>query len=230
MAKQSDKKQFRHELKIQLNQADEILLRSRLSRVFETDLHADSHGTYRVSSLYFDTWNDQALREKLSGLQIRDKYRIRYYGEDLSFIRLEKKSKHGSVSHKSQCRLTLEQVKRILDGEIDWMLDSTEPLLVDFYIKIRHEGMRPTSITRYDRTAYRHEAGNVRLTIDRNLHISWDPADFLVTDKPLFPTADPAILEIKYDEFLPDIVRQVTGLSGRRAAAFSKYAASRRYD
>lgn len=221
---------YRNELKIQLSPADEIILRSRLSRVFETDKHADSHGNYRVSSLYFDTPEDQALREKLSGLQIRDKYRLRYYDDRLDFIRLEKKSKHGSVSTKRQARLSLEQVERIVAMDIDWLLGSDVPLLVELYIKMRHHGLRPRSITRYDRTAYRLEAGNVRLTIDRNLHISWDPADFLQPDKPLFPTADAAILEIKYDDFLPDIVRQVSGLSSRRSGAYSKYAASRRFD
>lgn len=221
---------YRNELKIQLNPADKIILRSRLSRVFETDKHADSHGNYRVSSLYFDTPEDQALREKLSGLQMRDKYRIRYYGKNLDFIRLEKKSKHGSVSTKRQARLSLEQVEKILAMDIDWLLDAADPLLVELYVKIKHEGLRPRSITRYDRTAYHFEAGNVRLTIDQNLHIGWDPYDFLDPEKHLFPTTDAPILEIKYDDYLPDIVRQMTGLASRRVAAYSKYAASRRYD
>lgn len=221
---------YRNELKIQLNPADEIILRSRLRRVFSPDKHADSHGSYRVSSLYFDTPDDLALREKISGLAVRDKYRIRYYNQNLDFIRLEKKSKNGSVSTKRQVRLSLEQVKRILKMDIGWLLDSDEPLLVELYTKMRHTGLRPTSITRYDRSAYRHEAGNVRLTIDRNLHISWDPSDFLRPAQALFPTGDRPILEVKYDDFLPDIVRQVVGLSNRRSGAYSKYAASRRFD
>lgn len=223
-------RQYRNELKIQLHPADEVILRSRLGKVFPLDKHADSHGNYRVSSLYFDTPDDQALREKISGLAVRDKYRLRYYNQALDFIRLEKKSKVGSVLTKLQHRISLSQVEQILAGDIDWLLSSEEPLLVDLYLKMAHDGMRPTSITQYDRTAYRFEAGNVRLTIDRNLRISWQPKDFLDPAKKLFPSADQAILEIKYDNYLPDIVRQVVGLSNRRAAAYSKYAVSRRYD
>lgn len=222
-------RRFRHEIKIPLNTADELLLRSQLERAFPHDKHADSHGEYRVSSLYFDTPNDLALREKMYGLPIRDKYRIRYYGTDLDFLRLEKKSKHGSVSKKTQARLTLDQVQKILAKDIAWMQESKDALLVKFYTLLRFEGLNPASITRYDRTAYTFEAGNVRVTIDRNLHISQDPHHFLHPNHPLIPAGDLAILEVKYDEYLPDIVRLLVGLENRRASAYSKYAASRRF-
>ena len=40
----------------------------------------------------------------------------------------------------------------------------------------------------------------------------------------------PCILEVKWDNFLPDVIRDVVQLDGRHGAAFSKYAASRMYD
>ena len=230
MTKVVREKKYRNELKIHLNTADEIILRSRLSRVFKPDPHADSHGNYRVSSLYFDTAEDQALQEKIAGLEVRHKYRLRYYGNDLDFIRLEKKSKYGSVGQKRQSKVTVEQVRKILKGDLAWMLDTNDALLLELYTLMCHKGLRPRSITQYDRSAYAFEAGNVRLTIDRNLHVSWDPEDFLHPEKKLFPTGDPALLEVKFDEFLPDFVRNLVGLANRRVSANSKYAASRRYD
>lgn len=88
--------QFRHEYKYQISYADYYTLRSRLRTVMRQDAHAGTEGTYRIRSLYFDNLFDKALREKLDGVDNREKFRIRYYNNDVSFIRLEKKIKqHG---------------------------------------------------------------------------------------------------------------------------------------
>ncbi len=84
---------FRHERKHYITPADHAALCQRLAPVMERDPHAGPDGTYTVHSLYFDDWRDTALREKIDGLPRREKFRIRYYNGDLSFIRLEKKSK-----------------------------------------------------------------------------------------------------------------------------------------
>ena len=48
---------------------------------------------YRVRSLYFDNYNDKVLREKIDGVNEREKFRLRLYNDDTSFIKLEKKVK-----------------------------------------------------------------------------------------------------------------------------------------
>ena len=50
------------------------------AKLFPHDPHAGADGTYRVTSLYFDTPYDSALREKLDGVNRREKFRLRYYG------------------------------------------------------------------------------------------------------------------------------------------------------
>ena len=99
--------QLRHELKHTINRQDDLELTGRLRKLFRHDRHADSHGIYRVSSLYFDTPWDKALREKIDGVNRREKFRLRYYNEDLSFIRLEKKFKINGMCGKYTARLTL---------------------------------------------------------------------------------------------------------------------------
>ena len=82
---------FRHEWKHEITVSDMIAIRQRLRVIAGPDTHT-ADGKYSVRSLYFDTFTDKALREKIDGVSIREKFRIRFYKGDLSFIRLEKKA------------------------------------------------------------------------------------------------------------------------------------------
>ena len=68
--------QFRHEIKHEISLMDMLVLRQRLSAVMKRDPHAIG-GLYEIRSLYFDNVNDKALNEKLDGVSVREKYRIR---------------------------------------------------------------------------------------------------------------------------------------------------------
>ena len=58
---------YRHEWKIELSPLDLLILRQRLRRVLQPDAHAVD-GRYLIRSLYFDTPEDRALREKLESM------------------------------------------------------------------------------------------------------------------------------------------------------------------
>lgn len=222
---------LRHELKYSINERDDKEVTARLRKLFSHDDHADTHGSYRVCSLYFDTPYDKALRQKIDGSDRREKFRIRYYNEDLSFIRLEKKMKLYGLCAKHSARLTAEQVDRILRGEYGFLLDSGQPLLVEFYSKLQGQMLRPRTIVCYDREAFLYGPGNVRITLDRNLRSGMEGIDFL---SPQFMTAGVSekmtVLEVKYDEFLPEIVKMAVQIPNRQASAFSKYAVCRKYN
>lgn len=158
---------LRHELNHTINAADDLILSRRLRQLFPHDNNADSHGSYRVSSLYFDDLFDHALREKINGVNRREKFRLRYYGSDLSFIRLEKKFKINGLCGKRSARITQEQVERLLQGKITFLLQSEDPLLQELYSKIKGQGLVPKTIVTYDREAFLYSPVNVRLTLDR---------------------------------------------------------------
>lgn len=109
---------LRHEQKHQISRTEDLVLAGRLSKLFRRDSHAGPDGSYRVTSLYFDTPDDRALREKTEGFSRREKFRLRYYGTDFSFIRLEKKFKIGGLCGKRSRRLSREQAQAILDGQM----------------------------------------------------------------------------------------------------------------
>ena len=113
---------FRHELKYALSPGDELALRRRMRAVIPHDAHAGPDGRYRIRSIYFDNIYDKALREKIDGVQKREKFRIRYYNDDLSYIVLEKKIKYNALCQKLEAPLTQEECRSILDGPAEWML------------------------------------------------------------------------------------------------------------
>lgn len=220
--------QYRHEWKHEINLADRLALRARLGAVCRADGHA-AGGSYRVRSLYFDTPEDKALREKIDGVNRREKFRIRYYNGDASLIRLEKKSRRNGLGTKAMAELSAAEAQDLVDGRLDWMLGSGRPLVQELYHKMRVQGLRPRTIVDYTREPFVYAPGNVRVTLDYDIRTGVGCAGFLNPGCVTIPAGDASILEVKWDAFLPDIIRAAVQLEGRRAAAFSKYAACRIY-
>lgn len=220
---------FRHEWKHEINTSDLIAIRQRMRAVATPDAHA-VNGRYQIRSLYFDDLKDTALREKLDGVSRREKFRIRYYNGDTSIIHLEKKSKLGGLGNKQMAPLTAEEAQAIVDGRTGWMLDSGRPLVQELYSKMRTRGLRPRTIVDYTREPFVYRPGNVRVTFDYDIRTGLACTDFLNPDCVTIPAGDaPIILEVKWDGYLPDIIRDAVQLPGRRVSAFSKYAQCRIY-
>lgn len=220
---------YRHELKQEISYLDMLVLRQRLLAVMQRDLHA-TDGKYEIRSLYFDNARDKALREKTDGVNVREKFRIRYYNGDSSFIKLEKKSKINGLCLKENARLTKEETQAIIDGNVGWMKDSNESLIRELYIKMITQGLRPKTIVDYTREPFIFAPGNVRVTLDYNIRTGMLGTDFFNMSCTTIPAGEDAIiLEVKWDEFLPDIIRDIVQLKNGRAGAFSKYAACRIY-
>ena len=218
---------FRHEYKHQMNFGDVFLLRKRLEVFLKRDSHSDSEGTYKVNSLYFDNYRDKALREKQDGVDKREKFRIRYYGTDTSFIRLEKKTKIHGLCNKQSVMITAEECEKIIKGDTAFMLEGDRELLKELYAKMKYQLLKPKCIVTYTRESFVHEAGNVRITIDSNISGSYNVAEFLNPDVPVTKLYQNAILEVKWDENLPQVICNLVQIKGRKASAFSKYAAVR---
>ena len=220
--------ELRHEIKHDINYSDLLVIRHRLSTVAYPDPHAID-GKYYIRSLYFDNLADKALMEKINGMNIREKFRIRYYNGDTSVIHLEKKSKYDHLGNKQSAPLTREQAQCIVDGDLTWMLGSEYPLIRELYSKMQTQGIAPKTIVDYTREPFIYPAGNVRVTLDYNVRSGMRCTDFLNPDCVTVPVSDQIILEVKWDGFLPDIIRDAVSLADRREGAFSKYAACRIY-
>lgn len=216
--------QPRHELKHEISPGDYLALRRRLAPVMAHDPHAGPDGIYTIHSLYFDNFADAALREKQDGAPQREKFRIRYYNDDLSFIRLEKKCKSRDLTTKYAAPVTADEVRALLAGDADWMRGSGHGLVRELHAKMQTALLRPRQTVDYVREPFAYGPGNVRITFDRSVRAG--PAD----DRFLAPhTAVPAdvrgvvILEVKYDRFLPEHLAVLLQLGDRTRRSYSKY-------
>lgn len=222
-------KKYRHEWKHVIGIADLLTLRQRLNAVMEKDPHA-LDGKYQIRSLYFDNLYDKALREKNDGVNMREKFRIRLYNSDSAVIHLEKKSKRNNLGTKYSANLTAEKAQKIIDGDINWMLDSDSSLVQELYCKMRYQGMRPKTIVDYTREPFIFRPGNVRVTLDYDIRTGLNCTDFLNPNAVTIPAGDaPILLEVKWDEFIPSIIRDAVFVPNRRVGSFSKYFQCRLY-
>ena len=216
--------EYRVENKYFVTDADLAVIAARLKTVMKQDIHQDGD-CYTIRSLYFDDINDNCMQENDSGVDQRKKYRIRIYDPNSDFIRLEIKEKQRGLTKKYSCKITREECDMIMNGTIPLTFDDRKPLN-ELKLQMRCAKMAPKTIIEYERTAFVHPVGNVRITFDRNISASRYCDSFF--DKtpaslvPLMP-AGLHILEVKYDEFLPDFIAKQLEIGILRQTAFSKY-------
>lgn len=217
----------RHELKHYINYSDVLQLRARLPFVASPDKNGRKENGYLVRSLYFDNYNDKALKEKVDGVNEREKFRLRFYNDNTSFIRLEKKSKNNGICFKESTLLTKEQCNNLIAGDLTVLKENNNPLCLELYAKMHYHQLRAKNIVEYWREAYVYPPGNVRVTLDYNICTSFNIHNFLRSESTPVSISDVYILEVKYDDFLPEIIRGLVSLSSRRSIGFSKYAVTR---
>lgn len=223
---------YRHELKYLVNLAERLAISCRVKQVMHSDPHTGPDGIYTIRSVYFDNYRDKALKEKITGIQQREKFRIRYYNDDMSFITLEKKIKHNDLCMKIDARITQEEYRRILLAPGGWMLDHPEPLVRELYCKMKIQQLKPRVLVSYTREPYIFDAGNVRVTFDSDIRTSLFNsafADGTCADISAADSPGDTILEVKFDAFLPEIIADLIQSDGLRQQAFSKYGACCRF-
>ncbi len=223
---------YRHEYKYRIHSAQAALLEARARAVLLPDSHAGKDGTYVIKSLYFDTLHDDCFFESEDGYDNRAKYRIRYYNQETSFLRLEKKSKRNGMTKKESCRITQEQCRVFLSGRIPQVREDMDPVMRKLFLEMQLKQMVPKVIVIYERLPFVCPAGNVRITFDRCLLSSGDLKNFLgeiTTRRPVFPQGE-SLLEVKWDELLPDHIRRHLSLDTLQWTSFSKYYLCRKYN
>lgn len=222
--------QARHEYKHEINSCDYLILRKRMQAVLAHDENSGESGEYLVRSLYFDTPEDRALREKIDGVNEREKFRIRYYNANPAFIRLEKKSKRNGLCYKAATCIDVQAASAIIDGDIEWMKSQGDPLLIELYAKMTGQLLRPKVVVDYIREPFVYRPGNVRITLDRQIRTGLHVTRFLDKKLVTVPVGGiSALLEVKYDAFIPRFIVDILQVENRRASAFSKYALCRVY-
>ena len=222
---------YRHEMKYIISAAQLTLLRSRIASIMKPDVHAGRDGAYEIRSLYFDDYQNRCYYENENGTDPREKFRIRIYNGSAERIALECKRKERGKTLKTSCPLTREQTELLMRGETPANLEELPPLLRKLVLEMRTRGLRPVVVVDYERIPYTYRNGNVRVTFDRNLSASADIADFLsgpLSRRPVMPVGQ-YLMEVKFDEYLPDFIYRSLNLGHLQQVAYSKYYLCRKF-
>lgn len=221
---------YRHELKFLVSDAELELIRYRLKPLMRQDVH-QKEGGYKVRSLYFDDFYDSCMQENENGIDNRKKYRIRIYDGDDTVIKLEKKIKYRGMTRKISGTISREECLSYISGKAPGLKPEGTELEKELYAEMKIQDMHPVTIVEYERTAFVEPMGNVRITFDRNISGSEHLKQFLdkkIVAVPLLPKGQ-HVLEVKYDELLPEYIAQVLEVGTLLRTAFSKYYYARNY-
>lgn len=220
-------KKYRNEWKYHCTQTELSVIEQQLGVVMARDMHAGPDGKYCVHSLYFDDINNSCFCDTQSGLDMRYKYRIRYYDEDSGHLRLEKKEKLDGGCYKRTCALTEAEYRCLVQGDVVPLVYETEkPLLREFCAAIMKRNFTPRVIVEYHRLAFVEPIANVRITMDTNIAVSKEYGEFLNGDYLRIPLMkkDEHVLEVKFDSILPGYIKRSLHQINLQQQTFSKYA------
>ncbi len=221
---------LRHEIKYYINDSVYHTLRGRLSAVAGADPHMKNEDGYLVSSLYLDDIYHSAWEEKEAGIRFRKKYRLRCYDRKDDRISLECKRKYGEYIAKESMLIGRAQYDAMLAGDYDFFLASQKPLGRELYTLHHTRLLQPVVAVEYLREAYVMEQGNVRITFDKDISVSVSDPDLFSDHYEVRRVLDPGImvLEVKFDEYLPDLIFRILKTAMTDRCAVSKYVMCRK--
>lgn len=221
---------YRHEFKYLIDERRLAICEERLKGICSIDKNAGAEKEYNIRSVYFDDIYSKNYYENENGEDPRYKYRIRIYNYKQDFISLERKSKRHGMTLKESQRLSVEAAECLLNNR-PVKFGSSEELLSRFLCERKMNWLRPVIIVDYNRIPYVYKAGNVRITLDRNLSGSREIEGFWRKDIIKRPILEGGfhILEVKYDEYLPSVLKEQLHLDSLRRISFSKFYLCRRY-
>ena len=223
--------EYRNELKYLCSSDALEILRMRLNAIMEWDPHMGPDQQYNIRSIYFDDYYDSCMGENEAGVDERVKFRIRIYNQSPALIRLEAKYKKHGLTKKESTRISQDLCQRLMDGQHPELIECAGNKVLNLlYLNMCQYLMRPKVIVEYDRTVFVNQTGNVRITFDKNIRASKHVERFFEDNLYAIPVLETGmhILEIKYDELLPDPIAAAVELGNLAQTSFSKYYLSRR--
>ncbi|BDH61620.1 molecular chaperone [Lysinibacillus sp. PLM2] len=221
----------RNELKHAIPKAEYFVLRNKLLHFLKRDPYAGANGKYTIRSTYFDNFENKVLTEKKEGYLKRDKYRVRIYDKCERVIHLERKSKRNNLTFKSKCKITRAEYEKMRISDIAWMEQDERALIRDLYREMYYSQIKPKTVVDYEREALIYPYGNIRITFDMKIQSSFYNTDMFNKNLPMVDVLEPelVILEVKYDDYIPEVIKQLLQLTDTRQEAYSKYQLSRMF-
>lgn len=223
-------RKYRNEIKFIISKNMAEVLKQRLSLIMSIDANSyNDDNSYLIRSLYFDNENSDAYYEKMDGVEYRKKYRIRIYNFDNKFIRLECKYKHNNMTSKDQILIDDDICSKIIDGKVDEIDLTKDNLLRQFATDYRLNRLMPSIIVDYNRVAFTYHVSDVRITFDSKIKSGLYNYNLFDKDATTYSVIDDnqMVLEVKFNEILPESIAVILQTVPTFRQAFSKFATCR---
>lgn len=216
--------EYRHEYKYIVSETQLNSIENKINVICDYDSHMNSRLFYNVRSMYFDDYQDSFLNDNESGTDERIKFRIRMYGCSENTINLEIKYKKSGMTKKEAVRINAAMISKVMNGSIS-LEDIDSDVWRKFFYYWNTRGLKPKIVIEYDRRAFVYDSGNVRITFDKYIRAGDAIRDLSNPDMETVPILPQGIhvLEVKYDEFLPDYISECFDGEVVQRVAFSKY-------
>lgn len=219
---------LREEKKFLISVDEFIALSHHVGQVMLSDPHNGTHG-YVIRSLYFDTVYDGDYFEKLDGVELRRKIRLRCYDPMADYAMLEMKQKQGPNQMKRSLKVSREDAIELTKGNYLPLLNYSEPFAAECYALMHCRCYRPKTIVEYNRKAFIAKENKIRITFDNNIvstESSFDLFDPHLNMNPVLDKYD-VVLEVKFNGFLLGYIRELINPANRSELSVSKYVLAR---
>lgn len=210
------------------DQYEEIL--KILPLYMNKDKFNENDKKYLISNIYYDTQNDDLIRQSLQKPIYKEKLRLRSYGpkHDDDFVFLEIKKKFNGLVNKRRTKLTLRDANEFIqNGTLSNIESYMNPQVVkeiEFFLK--QYKVQPKVYLSYERLAYfAKDDDDLRLTIDTNIRAdrkNLSLKNFNIGDK-LLDDSNFFLMEIKSSKTMPIWLVNVLSENEIYATSFSKY-------
>lgn len=213
---------FRVEKKYEISLVEAVRIRAMLDVCLKQDVNNKSDG-YLVRSLYFDTVYNDDLLDKESGLEFRHKIRLRLYNPNAEKVSLERKAKQGQFQYKQSLIISRKQAEDMMNCNYDFLSELNDPFANELHYIMTANLYRPKVLIEYNRRAYVVEENNTRITIDSDIGATFGTLDIFDNEVAFTRFLIPTVLEVKYNNFLFDYVKDIVNVTNKLETSVSKY-------
>lgn len=212
---------MRKEIKYVIDYSEYKQIQQILEICMKKDINANEKGTYKIKTIYFDNYLQEIQKNKKDDINSVDKYRIRMYDNKETSIYLEKKTNENGYTKKIKEQINKNDVINILEGRYSEILEEKPTLKTKMYLNIILKRLRPVLLIEYERMAFVDDLSGIRTTIDKEIKSTIDCNSFF---KNIEGTSNNKyILEVKYNKYLPDYIKNIVINIKRKRRGKSKF-------
>lgn len=231
------KAHLRYEIKFLLNQQQHVALAAAINRVLQPDPFGDDDGHYAVTSLYYDTVDYKAYWDKVNGVKMRRKIRVRTYGspvvtpETPVFLEIKQRTNVRMGKRRLQLPYAAAVNFQTVGDALANLTPAEAQMAQELHYLFATLHLQPACMVSYQRAAYGHHVDypDLRVTFDTEVRGRIENLSLLTADTSAMQTVLApgwAILEVKANQTIPYWLAELLNRHGCTPRRISKYCAT----